>query len=118
MRYLSEGKDPGLEITVYSPDAWKLAKSRILNPQLLSNEGEATRRTVTVKGRQAELISVPQFTRSVGQLRLIIDLDEVVIVAVARSGGQGPGGTDHSLFIKNPDLLVEVIDENLRPYPE
>ena len=117
MGYLREGPDPGLEITVYSPDAWELAKDRILNPRLMSNEGEVTRRTVTVKGRQAELISVPQFTRPVGQLRLILDLDEVVVVAVARSGGQGPDGTDYSLFVNNPDLLVQVM-QDLRPYPE
>ena len=117
MLYVPEGLDPGLEITVYSPDAWELVKDRILNPRLMSNEGEVTRRTVTVKGRQAELISVPQFTRPVGQLRLILDLDEVVVVAVARSGGQGPDGTDYSLFVNNPDLLVQVM-QDLRPYPE
>jgi len=117
MDYLHGGLDPELEITVYSPNAWELVKDRILNPRLMSNEGEVTRRTVTVKGRQAELMSVPQFTRPVGQLRLILDLDEVVVVAVARSGGQGPDGTDYSLFVNNPDLLVEVM-QDLRPYPE
>ena len=110
------GTNVGLEITVYSPDAWELAKRRILNPQLLPSEGEITRRTVTVKGRQAELISIPRFTRPVGQLRLILDLDEVFVVAVARSV-QRPDGTDYNIFIKNPDLLVQVM-QDLRPYPE
>jgi len=117
MRYLPQGTDPGLELTIYSCDAWELVKDRLLDPQLLSNEGEVTRQTVTVKGRQAELIFVPQFTRPVGQLRLILELDEVFILAVARSGGQRPDGTDYSLFIRNPDLLIQVM-EDLRPYPE
>jgi len=124
MRYVSwldgtpfVGTNMGLEITVYSPDAWELAKSRILNPRLLPSEGEVTRRTVTVKDRQAELISIPRFTRPVGQLRLILDLDEVLVVAVARSGGQKPGGSDYNIFINSPDLLVQVM-QDLRPYPE
>jgi hypothetical protein len=117
MEYVSEAKDPGLEITIYSPSAWELAKDRILNPRLMSNEGEVTRRTVTVKGRQAELISVPSFNRPVNAITLILELDPVVVVAVAASGGQGPDGTDYNLFVKNPDLLVQVM-EDLRPYPQ
>ena len=70
-----------------------------------------------MKGRQAELISIPRFTRPVGQLRLILDLDEVFVVAVARSGGQKPGGSDYNIFIRDPDLLVQVM-QDLRPYPE
>ena len=113
-----EGTNIGLEITVYSPGAWELVKSRILNPRVLSTEGEVTRRTVTVNGRQAEMISVPSGSRPVGKLRLVLDLDEVVVVAVARAGGPvSPGGPDYSPFINNPDLLIQVM-EDLRPYPE
>jgi hypothetical protein len=109
-----------LEITVYSPAAWQLAKDRILNPQVLSTEGEVTRRTVTVNGRQAQLISVPSgSSRPVGKLRLVIDLGDVEVVAVARAlGPVFPGGPDRTIFINNPDLLVQVIDDNLRPYPQ
>jgi hypothetical protein len=107
------------EITVYSPAAWESAKDRILNPRTLTTEGEVMRRTVTVKGRQAELLSVPQGTRPVGYLRLVLDLDQVVVAATARAfGAVSPGGPDRTVFINNPDLLVQVIDENLRPYPE
>ena len=113
-----EGRNVGLEITVYGRDAWELAKDRILNPRLMSNEGEVTRQTVIVKGRRAELMSVPSANRPVNALSLILDLDSVVVVAVAPSGGQRPGGGDYNPFINNPDLLVQVIDENLRPYPE
>lgn len=116
MEYVSGGTDPALEITIYSPAAWELVIDRLLNPRLLSNEGKATRQTVTVKGREAELISIPQFSRPVGELRLIVDLDEVVVVAEAALV-QGSGGTDYGLFVKNPDLLVQVM-QNLRPYPQ
>ncbi len=115
-----EGSNISLDITVYSPDAWELAKSRILNPQLLSNEGEVTRQTVTVKGREAELISVPQFTRPVGWLRLVVEFDRVVVVAEAASvlSSDVRGGTSElNIFIKNPDLFVQVM-QDLRPYPE
>jgi hypothetical protein len=113
-----EGTDADVEITVYSPAAWQLAMDRILNPRTLTTEGKVTRRTVTVKGRQAELISVPSGTRPVGKLRLVIDLNEVVVLAVARAFGPvSPGGPDRSIFINNPELLVQVM-QNLRPYPE
>jgi hypothetical protein len=127
MRYVSwldgtpfVGTNIGLEMTVYSPDAWELAKSRILNPQLLSNEGEVTRQTVTVKGREAELISVPSANRPINSISLIVDLDTVVVVAGAASvlSSDVRGGTSElSIFIKNPDLFVQVM-QDLRPYPE
>jgi hypothetical protein len=126
MRYTSwlggtpgEGTNTGLEITVYSRGAWELVKDRLLNP-LSPPPGDVkpTRRTVTVKGRQAELISVPAGTRPVNALSLILDLDAVVVVAVAASGGPvTPGGPDYSPFINNPDLLVQVM-RDLRPYPQ
>ena len=117
MEYTSEGTDPGLELTNYSTDAWNLARDRILNPRTLPSEGDVTRQTVMVNDREAELIFVPQTGRKIGQLRLVLDLDEVVVVALVRSGGPGPAGVDYSLFIRNPDLLVQVM-QDLRPYPE
>jgi hypothetical protein len=116
-----EGTNIGLEITVYSPDAWQLAKDRILNPRVLSTEGEVTRRTVTVSGRQAEFISIPGTppSRPVARLRLVVDLDPVVVVAEAASNlsSRGGGTSELSVFIKSPDLFVQVM-QDLRPYPE
>lgn len=117
MEYTAGATDPGLEITIYSPDAWKLVKDRILDPRPVSSEGEVTRRTVTVMGQEAELLSIPAASRPVNAISLILELDPVVVVAVAGSGGQGPDGTDYNLFINNPDLLVQVM-QDLRPYPE
>ena len=118
MHYVSHATDPGLDITVYSPQAWELVEDRVENPQLLSNEGHVTRQTVTVGGTGAELLSIPSLpSRPVNCLRLIVVLDPVVVVVEANSGGQSPGGGDYNLFINNPDLLVQVM-QNLRPYPQ
>jgi len=111
-----QGTNTGLEITVYSPDAWELAKDRILNPRLLSNEGETTRQRVDVMGREAQLISVPSSRRLVNSLNLVIDLDTVVVVAEVHSV-RSADGTESNIFISNPDLLVQVM-QGLRPYPE
>jgi hypothetical protein len=121
--YLFMGYKPSggtsLEIAVYSPAAWQVARDRILNPQTLTSEGRVTRRTITVKGRQAQMLAVPQVTRPVGYLLLVLDLDEVVVTTTARAfGPMSPGGPDRTVFINNPDLLVQVIEQNLRPYPE
>jgi hypothetical protein len=114
-----EGRNTRLDMTVYSPDAWELAKSAMLNPQLLPGEGEVTQRTVTVKGRQAELISIPNLTirRPVDRLRLVVELDPVVVVAQATSVLSADGDSELNIFIRNPDLLVQVM-QDLRPYPE
>jgi hypothetical protein len=113
-----EGRDADVEITVYSPAAWQLAMDRILNPRTLTTEGLVGRRAVTVKGRQAQMLAVPQVTRPIGYLRLVLDLDQVVVTVTASAFGPvSPGGPDRSIFINNPDLLVQVM-QDLRPYPE
>ena len=112
-----EGSTISVNMTIYSPAAWQLAKDRILNPRVLSTEGEVTRRTVTVKGHQAQVISVPFASRPVNVVSLILETEPVVVVAEARSN-HAPDGTELSIFMKNPDLFVQVIDQNLRPYPE
>jgi hypothetical protein len=111
-----EGSNIWLDITVYGPAAWEPVKDRILNPRVLSTEGEVTRRTVTVKGHQAEMISVPFGSRPVNRMTLIIELDSVVVVGAAASN-LSPDGTELSIFVKDPDLFVQVM-QDLRPYPE
>ena len=67
----------------------------------------------------AELLFLPRGTRPINQLWLILEMKDAVVVAQAHSGGPThPGGPDYNPFINNPDLLVQVIEENLRPYPE
>jgi len=116
MTYLAsvDGGNTGLGLTVRGRDAWARLEDRVRNPGLPG----VTRRTVTVGDREAELISIPLDTRPVNTLRLILELDEVVVVASALAGGPvHPGGPDYDPFINNPDLLVQVM-EDLRPYPD
>jgi hypothetical protein len=108
-----------LRLSAYSPNAWALVKDRVTDPEIPGERRPVTRRAVSVKARQAELLSLPPATREVNQLWLILDMGDGVVVAVAPSGGPAyPGGPDYSPFINNPNLLVQVIEENLRPYPE
>jgi hypothetical protein len=115
-----EGSNFSLEITVYGPDAWELVRDRIISPPppAVPSRYSVTRRTVHVNGREAQLIAVPSGNRRVNGLSLILDVDSVVVVAQAASVLSGYGASELNIFIKNPDLLVQVIDENLRPYPE
>ena len=87
-------------------------------PPAVPSRYGVTRRTVDVNGREAQLIAVPSGNRRVNGLSLILDVDSVVVVAQAASVLSGYGASELNIFIKNPDLLVQVIDENLRPYPE
>ena len=95
-------------------DAWARVQQRVTDPGLPG----VTRRTVTVAGREAELISVPLGTRPLNTVWLVLDLGDAVVLAQALAGGPVyPGGPDSDPFINNPDLLVQVM-QNLRPYPQ
>ena len=114
-----EGTNTGLEITIYGPNAWERVKDRLLNPRSPPpGNVKPTRRTVAVGGREADLLSIPEVNRPLGRLRLVLELDPIVVVAEAASGGPvTPGGPDYSPFINDPDLFVQVM-QDLRPYPE
>jgi len=114
----SEGPNISSDMTVYSPDAWEFTGERLVNPspQGVPRQYGVTRQTVNVMGREAELISVPSATRPVNGIILILELDPVVVVAEAASV-YSADGTELSIFIKNPDLLIQVMGD-LRPYPE
>jgi hypothetical protein len=114
-----EGTNTSLEITVYGPDAWELVRERIMSPPppAVPSRYSVTRRTVDVNGRQAQLIAVPSGNRRVNGLSLILDVDSVVVVAQAASVLPGYGASELNIFIKNPDLLVQVM-QDLRPYSE
>jgi len=114
-----KGTNISLEITVYSPHAWELARERMANPspQGIPRQYSVTRQKVKVMGREAELISVPSATRPVNGVMLILELDPVVVVATGASVLSADGASELSIFVKDPDLLVQVM-QDLRPYPE
>ena len=113
--YSSQPEPAGsLDLQLFSRSDWDQVKDKVMNPRLPG----VTRETVTVAGREAELISVPLGTRPVNTLWLLLDLGDVVVLATAGAGGAVyPGGPDYNPFINNPDLLIQVM-EDLRPYPE
>ena len=114
MSYILEGGNTPAYLTVYSRTAWELVKDRMTNPRTPG----ASRRAVSVLGKDAEMFSAPGGTRPLNALWLILDLSDVVVVADTNSGGAvRPGGPDYNPFINNPDLLVQVM-QDLRPYPE
>jgi len=116
MDYLAsvDGGNTGLRLTTYSREAWELVADRMMKQGLPG----VTRRTVSVQGRDGELILQSAGARPLNAIWLVLDLRDVVVVAGANSGGAvSPGGPDYNPFINNPDLLVQVM-ENLRPYPE
>jgi len=107
-----------MDVTIYGRDAWDRAENDIRNPKIPGEPRPVTHRTVSVKGREADLISLPLDTRPVNQLWLIVDMGDAVVVAVAASGGTlYPGGPDSDPFINDPDLFVQVM-QDLRPYPQ
>jgi hypothetical protein len=112
---LEGGGNVSLDLIVRTREAWAVAQDRIREPGLPG----VTRRAVTVGGRQGELILVPLGSRPLNTLWLVLDLGDAVVLAQAGAGGPVyPAGPDYSPFINNPDLLVQVIEENLRPDPE
>jgi hypothetical protein len=114
-----EGANTGLDITVYSPSAWEGVKDRITNPHPLPGQGKVNRSTVDVQGHSAQLISFVGGIRPVERLTLILQRQQVIVVAVAASVGPAtPGGPDYNPFVNNPDLLVQVLNDNLRQYPQ
>jgi hypothetical protein len=104
-----DGGNVAFRLTTYSRDAWELTKERVLNPVLPG----VTRNSVTVAGREAELVSVPLGTRPVNTLWLLLDLGDVVVLATARAGA--PDEPPNPLI--KPDNLIALM-EDLRPYPE
>jgi hypothetical protein len=104
-----------LDLVTYSRDAWELVKDRMMNPPLPG----VARKTVTVGGREGELLFIPLGTRPLNVLRLVLDFGDVVVVAWTNSltAPAAQGGLELNPFINNPDLLVQVM-ENLRPYPQ
>ena len=104
-----------LDLIVRTRDAWAQAEARIREPGVPG----VSRRMVAVQGREAELISIPLGTRPLNTLWLVLDVEDAVVVGQTLAGGRAyPGGPDYNPFINNPDVLVQVIEENLRPYPE
>jgi len=113
--YSSQPEPAGiLYLQLLSRSDWDQVKEKTINPPVPG----VTHRTVSVGGREGELLFLPGGSRPLNILRLVLDLGDVVLVAQAYAGGPVyPGGPDYNPFINNHDLLVQVM-EDLRPYPQ
>jgi hypothetical protein len=89
---------------------------------------ELRRRASAVRGASVENVNVGAWkgelfllpsgnARPVNQRWLFVDLGEVVAVVQAASGTTGVPATDANPLIEK-DLLIQVVAENLRPYPQ
>jgi hypothetical protein len=72
---------------------------------------------VGVGAWEGELFLLPGAPRPVNHLLLFVDLGDTVAVVQAASGETGVPGTDPNPLIDR-DLLIQVVAEHLRPYPE
>ena len=113
--YSSQPEPAGsLDLQLLSRSDWDQVKERAIN----ARTPRTSQRTVSVAGRDGDLFLQAAGARPLNALWLIVDLDDVVLVAHTNSGGAiYPGGPDYNPFINNPDLLIQVM-EDLRPYPE
>jgi hypothetical protein len=80
--------------------------------------GAGAPQPVQVAAWQGQLYVLPGGTsRPTNQLWLFVDLGQTTAIAQAFSGSTGVGGTDVNTLI-DKDLLIQVVADNLRPYPE
>jgi hypothetical protein len=70
-----------------------------------------------VGDRDADLHYLPAGTRPVNALWLFVNVNDGTVVVQASAGRTGIPGTDPNPLI-DKDLLIQVVADNLRPYPE
>lgn len=102
-----------LQLSTVPKSEWPSVADQLLNTQRYP---DATRRSVTVAGHPADLVSVPLGTRPVNSLALAVDLGDFVVLAQTPSITSSVGEEMNPLII-NPDRLVALM-EQIRPYPQ
>jgi hypothetical protein len=83
----------------------------------LLNDSGTKHEILQVGEWDAELFSLPSGIRPVNLLRLVVDTGDVYVIAKAYAVGNGIPGQDPNPLI-DKDLLISVVAEHLRPYPE
>ncbi len=77
----------------------------------------ATSKSVQVGPWEGLLYSLPAGTRPVNQYWLFVDVGATVAIVRVPSGDTGIPGQDSNPLL-DPELLIDVVVENLRPYPD
>ena len=123
------GRGPGLEITYvggsldeggvafdvesYTKESGEAAAAR--------EQAEAVRgassHEVAVGPWPATVFTLPGGNRPVNALWMFVDVGETIVLIQSQAGTTGIPGTDFNPLIQE-DLLIEVVEEHLRPYPE
>ncbi len=81
------------------------------------DHGAEERGEVQVGPWEGSLWSLTSTPRPVNAVVLFVTIDGMVVEAVANAGTSGVPGDDWNPLI-DEDLLIEVVAEHLRPYPE
>jgi len=115
MSYFRQPEFKGrLDLNTYSQSDWSRVAARFGRE---GGPGQA-RRTVTVAGHSAELISTPAGTRPVNGLSLVVDFGGYIAVAEtsAVSSGNASSVPDRNPLL-DEETFLSVLEE-LRPYPQ
>ncbi len=109
---LPEGRT-GMRVYSFSEEGGGAA---LVRDAPLGNPG-VTLRDIQVGPWEGELLTSALATREVNAVTVFVDVGETVVVVRTNAGSTGVPGTDVNPLIQS-DLLIEVVAENLRPYPE
>jgi len=114
--YSSRGEPKGIvDLHLFPRSDWDQVKDKVMNP---SAPG-VTRKSVSVAGREGEMVFLTLNDGRLNLVELVLGFGDVVALARANAltASAAQGGGELSVFINNPDLLIQVM-ENLRPYPQ
>ena len=114
IEYVAESPDGRLllPISLQGRDDWESWSS-----ERAAALASYTERAVPVGPWSGVLYIKPGLLRDRQQARLVVDTGRTVVTALA-SPTIKVGGQQINPFSSNPDLLVQPIGENLRPYPQ
>jgi hypothetical protein len=105
----------GIQLSLYSPAGWAPRRDRTLNPD--PRAATITKKSISVLGRDATLISAAVGERPINGLVVVVELgDTTIVVATAAGGNPTPGGPELNPLI-DENTFLDVL-QNLRPYPQ
>ena len=100
-----------LDVLSFSKDEWPAAEDGVIHPPGFPS---SVVKNTTLRGARAMLVSIPLDTPAFASLRLIVDLEDVVVVAQTTSAIVG--GRDINPLVDEQTFLPVL--ENLRPHPQ
>lgn len=112
------GGDVGIGTVIFDVETFtKQGEGAEVSRETVAAVPGATSQHVVVGLWEAELFLVPGPVRSINKVILFVELGDMIIVGRAHSGTSSTSGEELNPLIDS-DLLIEVVAEHLRPYPE